>query len=79
MNNLLINNQRAGNERQPVELRLATIDSYSSSSGSTLIFDGETTATTKRYKKLSNASLGNGYRVLVPKISGTYIILGRVN
>lgn len=70
--------EKAGAEAQPVELRLATIASYNSTSGSTLIFDGETEPTTKRYKRLYSFNGAANNRVLVAKISGTYIILGRV-
>ena len=78
MADLLIQNQNAGNVAQPAELRLATIANYNSSTGSTLIFDGETEPTTKRYKRLYSYSGAANHRVLVAKVSGTYIILGRV-
>lgn len=78
MADLLIQNQSAGNAAQPVELRLATIANYNSSTGSTLIFDGETEPTTKRYKRLYSYSGAANHRVLVAKVSGTYIILGRI-
>ena len=70
--------EKAGTEAQPVELRLATVANYNSTNGSTLIFDGETEATTKRYKRLYSYSGASNHRVLVAKISGTYIILGRI-
>lgn len=78
MNNLIIQQQNAGNAAQPVELRLATVVDYNSTTGSTLLFDGESTATTKRYKRLYSYSGAANHRVLVAKVSGTYIILGRV-
>lgn len=78
MTNLIIQTQNAGNAPQPVELRLATIANYNSTTGSTLIFDGETEPTTKRYKRLYSYSGAANHRVLVAKVSGTYIILGRV-
>lgn len=56
---------------------LAKIGSYNSS-GATLIIDGQTSATTKRYKHLKPYSPVAGDRVLVVKISGTYVILGAV-
>lgn len=68
----------AGRTAQPVELRLATVVNYSSSNGSTLRFDGESADTIKRYKRLYSYSGAAGHRVLVAKVSGTYIILGRV-
>lgn len=78
MGDLFIQTQTAGNAPQPVELRLATVANYNSTTGSTLIFDGETEPTTKRYKRLYSYSGAANHRVLVAKVSGTYIILGRV-
>lgn len=60
------------------DLFIATVGNYSSSSGSTLILPGETEPTTKRYKKCSGASVANGYRVLVARVSGTFVIIDRV-
>jgi hypothetical protein len=60
------------------ELLIATVaDSGTSSTGWPLILPGETEPTTKRYKKLYNGSVANGYKVLVAKVSGTYIIIDR--
>lgn len=78
MADLVTKETTAGKTPQPIELRLATVVNYNSSSGSTLLFDGESTATTKRYKRLYSYSGAANHRVLVAKISGTYIILGRV-
>lgn len=60
------------------ELLIATIGNYNSTTGSTLILPGSDTPTEKRYKRVNSASLANGYRVLVAKVSGTYLILGRI-
>lgn len=78
MAELITRDPTAGNAPKPVELRLATVADYNSSSGSTLIFDGETEPTIKRYKRLVSYSGAANHRVLVAKVSGTYIILGRV-
>ena len=59
-------------------LRVATVGNYSTSSGSTLIFPGSSSATQKRYKRLYSASISNGSKVLVAKVSGTYVILDRI-
>lgn len=68
--------EKAGSTQQ---LYLATIGAWSSSAGATLIFDGQETFTTKRYKRLVNgATPAAGDRVLVLKMSGTYIILGKI-
>lgn len=46
--------------------------------GVTLIFPGTTTATTKHYKKNRDISLSAGNKVVVVKISGTYVVLCRI-
>ncbi len=43
-----------------------------------LLFDGDTDYSTKYYKTLNGTSISNGSRVLVLKVSGSYIILGRI-
>ena len=58
-------------------LYLATVGSYTTA-GVALIFDGQTTATTKRYKRLASYTPAAGDRVLVAKISGSYVILGKI-
>ena len=58
------------------EFLLATIAS-TSNSGITLIFDGQTAASQKAYKNISNMDPYKvGDRVVVMKLSGTYVILG---
>lgn len=78
MIDLLFTELTAGLQPGRTELLLATVGNYNSSTGTTLIFDGTDTATTKRYKRVGSASLSAGNRVLVAKISGTYLILGRI-
>lgn len=73
----MIETQIAGNHTP--ELFIATIANYSSSLGSTLILPGSDTPTEKRYMRVSSPTLANGYKVLVAKVSGTYLILGRVH
>lgn len=60
------------------QLIIATVADYNSSTGSTLILPGSTTATQKRYKRIGGLTVANGNRVLVAKISGTYLIIGRI-
>lgn len=44
-----------------------------------MIFDGEETPTTKYFLRLAtDTSLYKGDRVLVAKVSGTYIVLGKI-
>ena len=71
-----IKSESAGISASPSELLIATVDSYNSSTGSTLILPGSTTPTTKRYKHISGLPISSGYRVLVAKLSGTYVIIG---
>ena len=57
-------------------LDVATIGSVSNS-GITLVINGHTTE--KKYKRLLNGqTLSAGDRVLVAKISGTYVVLGKI-
>lgn len=67
-----------GTAELPSSLLLAKVGSYTSGSGITLIFDGQTAATTKRFKRLSTYTPSAGARVLVAKIGGSYVILGAV-
>ncbi|SDL20857.1 hypothetical protein [Natronincola ferrireducens] len=46
--------------------------------GIRVTFAGETTPTLKRYKRLSSYSPTVGDRVLMVEVSGTYIILGKI-
>ena len=57
---------------------MATVYNYSSSTGAQLTLDGESSASTKRYKRLSPYTPAKGDRVLLAKVSGTYVILGKV-
>ena len=78
MADIFIPDIEAGSRPAAAELLLATVSNYNSSTGTTLIIDGTDTPTTKRYKRVGSASLTAGSRVLVAKISGTYLILGRI-
>ena len=50
----------------------------STSGGVFVRFDGETTASAKKYKRLANYSPTVSDRVLLVKVGGTYVILGKV-
>lgn len=57
--------------------RLATVTS--TSGGVSVQFDGETSASTKKYKRLASySSPAVSDRVLLVKAGGTYVILGKV-
>lgn len=76
MDEIFVTPQKAGESKNP-DLYLATVAAVSSGRAS-LTFDGETTATQKYYRHLASYTPAAGHRVLVVKISGTYVILGRV-
>ena len=59
------------------EFLIATVGARDSG-GTTLIFPGQTEATTKKYKRLSTYTPTAGARVLVAKVNGSYVILGAV-
>lgn len=63
---------------EPAQLLLATVGS-SSSAGVTLIFDGTDTPTQKRYKRVTSQGLSSNNRVLVAKISGTFVVIGKLS
>lgn len=68
----------AGRTAEQVELLIATVGNYNSSRGSTLILPGSTEPTTKRYKRINGLTIATGSRVLVARVSGTYVIIGRI-
>lgn len=71
-----IQNEKAGKSASPSELLIASVGNYDSSWGATLILPGSTTPTTKRFKSIFGLTISSGDRVLVAKISGTYVIIG---
>ena len=61
------------------DLYLATINSVTNNEGYTLLLDGETNPTSKKYKMLVTGSKPQlNDRVLVLKMSGTYVVLGKI-
>jgi hypothetical protein len=66
------------NTKEPEKIfRLGKVDSVSGGLPA-ILFDGEETASGKLYAKLSTYSPSTGDRVLLAKVSGTYIVLGKV-
>ncbi|GKX29006.1 hypothetical protein SH1V18_14860 [Vallitalea longa] len=41
-------------------------------------FDGESTVSNKIYKRLNNITLNNNDRVLLAKVKGSFVILGKL-
>lgn len=71
--------EKAGPASGSCELLIATVGATgSSSAGWSLILPGETQETAKKYKMLYNIGVYGGNKVLVAKVSGTYIIIGRI-
>lgn len=58
--------------------RLGRIDPAYSSGRPKIVFDGETTASTKQYPHISSYSPVAGDRVLLAKVAGSYVIIGKV-
>ncbi len=57
---------------------LGTIQTVTNNEGATILIDGETTPTTKKYAWLAPYAPRVGDRVLIEEISGSYVILGAV-
>lgn len=72
MNNLFVNNAK----KPKYEYKLATVASVANFA-CTLIFAGETTASTKQYKANYWYNLHAGNKVVVQKIGGTYQIVAK--
>ena len=60
-----------------MDFRTATIHN-TNSEGAQLVFSGETTATVKRYKRISSYTPAVGDRVLLAPVSGTWLIIGKI-
>lgn len=61
-----------------IEIMTAVVDRAYVNGGCTLIFPGQETASPKRYKCLRSAPLRRNDRVVLAKMSGTYVILGKL-
>lgn len=67
-----------GGKLPRAELLLATVSTVAGA-GISLLIDGTNAPTQKYYRRLANGqTLRVGDRVLVAKLSGTYIVLGKV-
>ncbi len=58
--------------------KLGKIDSNYTSGRPKIIFDGEDVASLKGYNYISSYTPKAGDRVLLQKVAGTYIILGKI-
>lgn len=60
------------------DLQTAIVGSAYRDDGCTLIFPGQDEASEKRYKCIRSVPLRKNDRVVVAKMSGTYVILGKL-
>ena len=71
---------KAGDEEDKAEFFLATVNIWDNSKGVTFTLDGQSEPTQKYYKMmLMCRPLKRGARVVVMKMSGTYIVLGEIS
>lgn len=62
---------------QAARLHVATAGARDST-GTALLFDGQSEYTTKHYKRIAGVTISSGSRVLVLEIAGTYVLLGNL-
>ncbi|QFG05227.1 hypothetical protein 019DV002_30 [Bacillus phage 019DV002] len=59
---------------------LGKIDpSHTAGSNPRILFDGETSVSSKRYKYLSSYTPKANDRVLIANVSGTHVVLGKIS
>lgn len=66
-----------GKEKETV-FRLGKIDPLYSTGRPKIVFDGETIASTKQYPYLAPYTPTAGDRVLLARVAGSYVIIGKV-
>lgn len=64
-------------ENKP-SFRIAKVPASYVSGRPSLVFDGETTASTKQYPYLSSYTPKAGDKVLMALVAGTYVVLGKI-
>lgn len=67
-----------GDESQPSPFRLGTIPASYTTGRPPVLFDGETTASTRTYPYISNYSPTANDRVLLAKVGNGWVIVGKV-
>lgn len=66
------------NAKEEKHNRLGKIDTEYLSGRPRIIFDGETTVSTKQYPYLASYSPVAGDRVILEKVGGTYVVMGKI-
>jgi len=61
------------------DLFIATVAAYEEGNGTYLYLPGSTTPTQKPYKKLAALPVADGNRVLVARVSGSYVVIGKID
>lgn len=59
-------------------MKLGTISAVDNSNGLTLVIDGESSATTKKYHYIASYVPTAGDRVLIEEVGDSYVIVGKV-
>jgi hypothetical protein len=67
------------NTENPDTFRMGVVVELFENKTAKITFDGEETSSQKQYSYLNNYSPAAGDRVLLASVSGTYIILGKIN
>ena len=57
---------------------LGTVQTITPGAGVTVLIDGETSATVKKYTYLSSYTPAVNDRVLIAEVAGSYVILGKI-
>lgn len=57
--------------------KMGTVDSLFPDGSPKVKFDGETTPSQKKYKRLASYTPSVGDRVVIASVSGTYVVLGK--
>jgi hypothetical protein len=63
---------------QQTYFKLAIVSALFSNGVAKLIFDGESTASEKKYPYLASYTPQIGDRVILAVVSGTYVVLGKI-
>ena len=59
-------------------MKLGTISAVDNSNGLTLVIDGESSATTKKYHYLASYVPTAGDRVLIAEVGDSYVVMGKL-
>lgn len=79
MDELILEKLPENEGSSPAEFYLGTVQQWSMADGASIMPDGQSSGSTKRYKVMQTGRpLVAGNRYLIMKQSGTYIVLGEI-